>query len=204
MNRIKCFWIEPLLECKYWLRTYEAVNGSNCPITGSYHNAMIPLPDGKMEFYEDHGRKLVRCIDEPTSELSSYPTACDCGFQFTSGAQQHVFHRQLYQRADTGEKFTVEDAPVGAMWNAWWYGKFWQGSDGMSIMVKTPGGEWCIDSQASNCTMPGDTEHRCWVRHGKPPELTVDKNGKTCGAGAGSIGQRTYHGFLRNGWLEQC
>lgn len=28
------------------------------------------------------------------------------------------------------------------------------------------------------------------------------KDGNTCGAGAGSIAQKRYHGFLRNGYLE--
>jgi hypothetical protein len=68
----------------------------------------------------------------------------------------------------------------------------------------TPGGEWIIDSRASNCTMPEDTEHRCWVRHGEAPDFHVDKNGKTCNAGAGSIKCGSYHGFLQNGFLTDC
>lgn len=42
---------------------------------------------------------------------------------------------------------------------------------------------------------------RCWVRHGEPPIVTVNKDGLTCAAGAGSIGigggERYYHGFLQ-------
>lgn len=53
------------------------------------------------------------------------------------------------------------------------------------------------------------TKHKCWVRHGTPPQevVHVDKNGVTCGAGAGSIaiqpsGQNPgWHGFLHNGEL---
>ncbi len=41
--------------------------------------------------------------------------------------------------------------------------------------------------------------HKCWIRHGTPPDLTVDKNGVTCNAGAGSILVGDYHGFLVNG-----
>jgi hypothetical protein len=41
--------------------------------------------------------------------------------------------------------------------------------------------------------------HKCWVRHGEPPNHTVDKRGNTCGAGAGSILSGSYHGFLRDG-----
>lgn len=88
------------------------------------------------------------------------------------------------------------------MWDCWWYPDDWKGPDGRSIEVICPNGKyWAIDSRASNCTLPEDTVHRCWVRHGEPPELTVDKNGVTCQAGAGSILAGDYHGFLQNGWL---
>jgi hypothetical protein len=53
--------------------------------------------------------------------------------------------------------------------------------------------------------MKDDRTHRCWVRHGTYGErLTVDKNGPTCGAGAGSFfmgANNEWHGFLRNGVL---
>lgn len=63
-----------------------------------------------------------------------------------------------------------------------------------------PNGHWWdIDGRASNCTMPEDKVHHCWVRHGEPPTITVDKNGVTCQAGAGSIQSDDYHGFLQNG-----
>lgn len=60
--------------------------------------------------------------------------------------------------------------------------------DGPQLMVICPNGSpWNIDSRASNCTMPYDYSHRCWVRTGTPPKVTVDKGGHTCAAGAGSI-----------------
>lgn len=60
--------------------------------------------------------------------------------------------------------------------------------------------------EARNCTMPDDTTHKCWVRHGRPEDgsLHVDKNGHTCGAGAGSIDTGKWHGFLHNGELVEC
>lgn len=73
--------------------------------------------------------------------------------------------------------------------------------NGKALWVQTPGGSWCIDSRASNCGSPYDYEHRCWVRHGDVPVITVDKIGRTCSAGAGSILCGKYHGFLRNGRL---
>lgn len=73
--------------------------------------------------------------------------------------------------------------------------------DGPCLTVMTPGGVWRIDSRASNCGSPYDYEHRCWVRHGEPPAVTVDKEGVTCVAGAGSIQCGDFHGFLRDGAL---
>lgn len=72
------------------------------------------------------------------------------------------------------------------------------------------GCRWNIDSQASNCTRPGDRAHKCWIRHGDPEDpqgertgrkFHVDKQGETCAAGAGSIvcGGGHYHGFLHGG-----
>jgi hypothetical protein len=72
----------------------------------------------------------------------------------------------------------------------------------MHLVVVCPDGHWWnIDSRASNCTMKEDKTHRCWVRHGDPPNITVDKDGATCNAGAGSIQTPGWHGFLRNGEL---
>ena len=96
----------------------------------------------------------------------------------------------------------VEDLAPGAMYFADWYQR--KGPDGHHLIVRTPGGLWHVDGRASNCTRKGDDLHRCWVRHGEAPNVTVDKNGDTCECGC-SIGQgegyRDYHGFLRNGEL---
>lgn len=130
----------------------------------------------------------------------------------------------IYRRLDTGEEMTLSSAPVGAMWYADWYlperfgsssGYVHAGPDGHVLVVKTPpapGRDWIVDSRCSNCDMPDDSSHSCWVRHGDPRTglVTVDKNGNTCHAGAGSIGvwnrDRTgyiWHGFLRNGFLVE-
>lgn len=76
--------------------------------------------------------------------------------------------------------------------------------DGPHLCVQTPGGRWVIDSRASNCGLPFDYEHRCWIRHGDPPAITVDKHGVTCAAGAGSIQCGNYHGFLVDGHLTDA
>lgn len=109
-----------------------------------------------------------------------------------------------WRRVDTGEILTMAEMPVGAMWFAPWLCGANSRYKEPPLIVKTPGGDWNIDSRASNCTKPEDNEHRCWCRHGEPPNVTVDKNGLTCGCGC-SIGfgenWSRYHGFLRNGEL---
>lgn len=101
-----------------------------------------------------------------------------------------------------GKRLNLDDLPIGAMYFADWYSR--KGPDGHHLIVKTPGGLWHVDNRANNCTRLSDDLHYCWVRHGVPPVITVDKDGDTCGCGC-SIGQgpgyRHYHGFLRDGIL---
>ncbi len=108
-------------------------------------------------------------------------------------------------RPDTGERFTNATIPAGALWRATWYEDRpeWRGIDGQSWCCQLPGGgTWMIDGRASNCTLPNDNVHKCWCRHGAAPLFTIDKNGTTCDAGAGSIiAPNGWHGFLRNGVL---
>lgn len=94
----------------------------------------------------------------------------------------------------------------------------WDNCDGTHVTVILPtGDDWCPDRRASNCGRPDDRTHRCWVRHGPLDRMTVDKNGDTCAAGAGSILtheskvtdldgtvhilRASWHGFLRDGVL---
>lgn len=105
---------------------------------------------------------------------------------------------------DTGE-IIPRHLPAGAMYFAnqeWAESVGNLGPDGKSLFIQTPSGPWHIDGRASNCTRRGEVHH-CWVRHGEPPNVTVDKDGETCGCGC-SIAIDTYHGFLRNGHLEDA
>lgn len=119
--------------------------------------------------------------------------------------QDEDYSEQIWRRIDTGEQKPFSEFGVGAMWFENIDGYYYRpGPDGKSLSVRTPGGDWRIDSRASNCTMPDENDHRCWVRHGIPPMITVDKIGNTCKAGAGSIQMGQYHGFLINGSLTAC
>ena len=70
----------------------------------------------------------------------------------------------------TGEEVAGSQAlPIGALW--WMTAEEAHGAaagpDGLVVYCVCPGPQhWCIDGRASNCTLPADTVHRCWIRHG--------------------------------------
>lgn len=125
----------------------------------------------------------------------------------------------IYRNLVTGVETSSQWLPVGALYVAKRLPTAGPhdfppvGTDGLSIVCVMIGrsgpasmSHWYIEHRASNCTMPNDDEHRCWVRHGTVGDkLTVNKNGKTCGAGAGSVfmDDMRWHGFLENGVLVQ-
>lgn len=207
MGDIPIFFIEPTDRDRIYLRRY-ASGPCGESSSRSYHDAMTPIgtelvpPDCDRAGGDHHPH------DDPR-----WPIACEgCGRPFDDSEPWQLLRRRIYRRCRDGcegisEEMTLDDAPVGACWDAPWLihrgNRLNSGPDGRCLVVKTPGGEWVIDSRASNCTMPDDDEHRCWIRHGRPEAgtLHVDKNGKTCAAGAGSIQAGAYHGFLHHGKL---
>ena len=200
MGKIRCFLIEPTGKSRIWWRRYSDSLKSPCRMTNKgYCNGMVLA--GDVDGTDHVCRSMAAGEEEPGAQ---WPTHCErCGREFTPEDAKQVFCLDLYREVGTeGPIFTMRDAPAGAMWFADWLSA--RGPDGRNLVVMTPGGEWMVDGRASNCTMPQDREHRCWVRHGAAPQITVDKNGKTCAAGAGSIIVGNYHGFLRNGFLEEC
>jgi hypothetical protein len=197
---VKCFLLEATDQVDRRLRRYKGCEKeSPCPIHGSYHNADVAF-DVVPETTPDYESDSVP-HDDPR-----WPTKCDCGYDFSLGGNWQMFTEHLYRRVDTGELMTLRAAPPGAIWDATWLHDWKEkcGPDGRSLFCKLPNGsDWHIDGRASNCGKPDDNAHRCWVRHGEPPLLTVDKDGLTCEAGAGSIMSRDWHGFLRAGELVE-
>lgn len=194
MPKIKCFLLKPLDTQFQWLRRFTF---SGCQ-DGHGHDASVRIEDGSYKSTEQRWEKT-----DPR-----WPIECErCHALFDDAANWQLFALQQYLREDTGELFSVgsskaeTQAPAGAMWYAPWLQDMWKGPDGKCLCVMTPGGEWLIDGMASNCTMKEDLVHKCWVRHGEAPTITVDKVGNTCAAGAGSILCGDYHGFLRDGFL---
>ncbi len=196
---VPVFFIEPAGKQRVYLRRYVTGNCKH-----SYHNAMVFI----CEETGDDGAS-TRSHDRADPR---WPTKCEhCDYEFQPTDEWQRFYRSVYRRADNGVEMTLDEAPTGACWNASWMAGdreegFFIGADGRCLTVRTPRGDWTIDARASNCTMPDDNKHKCWVRHGKPEDgtLHVDKNGLTCAAGAGSIVIKDYHGFLHNGKLTAC
>lgn len=200
------FYIERTQLGRLYLRRYSSSPCPNMPGQYSYHDRMVYLKDGPVQ---------TVCADSHPHDDPLWPTHCTCGHEFQETDTWQLFNHPIYKRVDTGEEMILKDAPVGACWNAFWMAErrkerpcFDVGDDGLSLVVRTPGGDWPIDSRANNCTMPNDTAHKCWVRHSSPEDpngtFTVDKNGVTCGAGAGSIVIGNWHGWVRNSHLISC
>jgi hypothetical protein len=175
---VQCFIIEATDQIQRQLRRYES---GECSLFGTYHNKCVDFDT------------VDRSVDQDGKPLDSdprWPTCCDCGHRFSDNAEYQLFTNVIYKRIDNGETCTLRDAPPGAMYNATWLTHYegYCGPDGQSLTVILPNGRaWNIDGQASNCTLKDDKVHKCWVRHGIPPLITVDKNGNTCAAGGGSI-----------------
>lgn len=163
----------------------------------------------------------VEADDDPRAYTDDrWPTRCDrCGaavppdgHRVTEPYDEHgrmrpgaairqVFQARLYDspsgRPEPGDLFWVpcmarlHGAPALCPWD---------NCEGRHLHAILPNGHtWDLDSRASNCTRREDRTHRCWVRHGSPPDVHVDKAGHTCAAGAGSIAVPGYHGFLHHG-----
>lgn len=204
---IRCFWLEPTDMVRRWLRRYTQNHPGGWTCAEGWHEALV-LFDEVPAVWEDreYGGQIRRTVSHPGGKPADddprWPLKCDqCLFDFGANETHQLFYDLIYKRADTGALTTLREAGPGAMWDAWWLrglrGMSHDGPDGRNIMVKCPNGhDWNIDGRASNCTMKEDDVHYCWVRHGEPPDLVVDKNGTTCSAGAGSILAGNYHGFL--------
>lgn len=207
-----CFLVD---ECgtRAWLRIYW-----RDPAADHLHNALSLLGDC------DRVGDRVWAGAPADYPADRWPTHCETCGQPVPPAQVgkvragpdgqqpvcQVFYLRLFAagaaRYVEPGRVVADSLPSGAMfWTTWhdttpcWE---WDNCDGRHLQVVLPNGRvWEIDGRASNCTLPEDRRHRCWVRHGTPPQVTVDKVGQTCAAGAGSILSGSYHGFLRDGVL---
>lgn len=211
----KCFLLHPIAKRRQWLRRFTYSSDLRCPAHQDRgHDASVRIED----FDCPVPLKLTYEADRPADLYGGdprWPARCQCGYEFRPEDQRQLFDLRVYADDDGKEYLIHPDpkmagvAPAGAMWWEWWM----HTTDGMCpwrdncdprghLIVRLPNGnDWDIMSQASNCTLKWDRNHFCWVMHGEPPGVTVDKSGRTCAAGAGSILSGNYHGFLRDGQL---
>lgn len=203
------YWVNPTNEVAIGLRRY-AYPTTTHDCAGGYHDALVYIGRAPATWREtDHGPRLEHTVEVPHDD-PRWPAVCDrCAYVFSDDDKWQDWQELIYRRSDTDTDVVLHrtgavdapPAPPGASWDAWWMHS--SRPDKIYLMVRLPNGhDWAVDSQASNCTRKGET-HECWVRHGAPRDcrVTVDKDGDTCAAGAGSIQAGDYHGFLRNGVL---
>jgi hypothetical protein len=213
---VRTFWLEPTEEVAWGLRRYafdqpDAVRLCSASKIG-VHEALVYLGRAPRRTNQ-HGVDATS-VRTPRDD-PRWPATCQhCDYRFTDADRWQDWQERIWQRPKDGAEFVLHTgapapelglaaAPPGATWGALWLPEHWRGPDGIALMVRLPNGhDWIVDSEASNCTRKGEP-HQCWVRHGDPrkAEVTVDKDGDTCAAGAGSILAGDYHGFLHQGVL---
>lgn len=224
--------LEPTDQFEFSLRRYRSASDSgNCPSTGWIHDASTkPMWRGKAETapkVDEEGRPVSGDVYPHVDPC--WPKECGCGYKFTDDDHWQFNAHQLYRRSDTGELTTLRAAPVGSMWRATWmespgkrHWSTWMDKDAVWVCRLPHDHDWIIGMRAANCDSPckscgkpyhahkddrshsyeDSRPHKCWVAHGEPPYMHVDKNGVTCGAGAGSIATPKWHGFLHHGKLR--
>jgi hypothetical protein len=171
--------------------------GRDCPGPRALHAARRHLADGAKLDDDTLGGAPG---DHPDA---AWPDRCDaCAMPSPPDASRSIERRRLY------DTVTGEPEPGDLYW-ADWFGcderggrcvHGWSNCDGVHLLAVLPSSAlFDLDGRAANCNQPHDTIHRCWVRHGQPPDITVDKRGLTCGAGGGSIFAHDFHGYLRDG-----
>jgi len=203
MSGIKCFFMDPTENERIWLRRY---NGNDkCAVAEhGYHQSWVFFGD-RHRVPSCYGHDVDAEPEMLPHDDPRWPSSCRCSYIFTDDDNWQMFNSRLYRRCDNQELVTLREAPVGAMWYAKWMPKnmYWDNKEDVDhLMVRLPDGtDWCVDSRCNNCTLPNDRLHRCWVRTGTPPYVTVGKEGFTCSAGAGSVQSPGWHGYLRNGEL---
>lgn len=190
MSRIKCIWLEPVPFARVSLRRYHGYGQEGpCPTSGlKYHNASVTVEvkiDRPLSEKYDSGDYAS---DAYPHEDPRWPRACVCGFEFPENAQWQVNTERLYTSPELPDLIVLHEAPIGAMWDAWWYGT--KGPDGKCIVVKTPAGDWIVDYPTK--------DGKGWTRTGTPPVLTVQPS---IAMGKDEKGRWIYHGWLRDGYL---
>lgn len=187
---ITCFFLEPHNEVEQSLRRFVFSKDAVCVGHKGYHDASVTIGVLPWSDPDSHGSG----DDDFDHADPRWPKTCECGYVFQPDDHWQHNLTLLYIRKDTGEKTTLSGAAPGAMWYADWFpDEEKRAPDGRVLIVKTPAGDWNVDSKANNG--PG------WTRTGTPPKVTATPS---IGMGRRPDGQYAYHGWLRDGTLVEC
>ncbi len=180
-----CFWLEPTTRRRQWLMR-RSHGGLHCRTKNAQHRAKVEIEEGALPLGpapREAEPEWLRFRDDPR-----WPRVCEfCAHEFREGDEHLLFFRRLY-RDGQGGTFILEEAPPGAMWDAWWMGPGFRGRDGIHLAVMTPGGPWYVDGRS-----PLFNLH--WSRIGRPPAVTIRPS---------NFIQGRYHGWITEGVLYEC
>jgi hypothetical protein len=177
-DRIECFLIHPT---GLGVRSLRRLSFESCG--PSCHRASVRLEEGPFPG-EWNGESKIATPEDLADPR--WPASCACGRPFGPEDRSSVEFDRLWERLETGDRWTLDGAPPGAMYYADWYESSGVGPDGKHLVVVTPGGHWLVDQD----------RHK-WSRTGRPPKVSVTP----------SIlfhGDRPYHAFLTDGFLVPC
>jgi len=196
-DRIRCFWLEPVERYELSLRRYtsSADTREKCTASGyGYHNASAVLGRAGIERCPVVREGQPVHGDHWPHDDGRWPATCACGYAFVLGDEWQFNLDQLFKRSDSDELVTLRSAPAGAMYDARWMADngSYKRIDGITLVVKTPAGEWCVDGPSYD---GGKISGPGWTRSGKVPDVTARPSIHFPGQ---------YHGWLTDGWLIAC
>src|SRR5882724_2887198 len=123
---IRCFLLEPLARRRRWLmrRSHE---GLPCCSRNGEHRAKVEIEEA--EFPIPAPAKPAEPEWKSHRDDPRWPIRCElCDYEFAEGDDRLVFFRRVY-RDESGCELILDEAPPGAMWDAWWLGAEFRGRD---------------------------------------------------------------------------
>ena len=204
-----CFMLERRPDQVRYLRRFTYGKRKPCPELPGGHEAWAKLDvvedptwdlrshEAREELMEDAERRndldelRALCVgDLWPHDDERWPEVCAaCGYPFEDADEWQLHNKDLWEPADPSrapaglELTTLQSAPPGAMYDAWWSLNIAETEDGLTLRVVCPDGtHWNIDGPASQ----GGAG---WERTGTPPRITVNP----------SIATPGYHGYLVEG-----
>jgi hypothetical protein len=149
-----------------------------------------------------HAENIVEASSQIGVEPGFFPNIChSCGVAAPEDANRAHFFGYLYDTdtmmPEPGDLYFWEHDEGNCPAE-------WMPCNGAHLIAVLPdGSERDLDGRDPRCAAPENSLHRCWIRKGDPPYLTVSKQGRTCGEGAGGITGSDWFGYLRNGYFQQ-